>query len=92
MSNILFGYDLNKKPNPSEYTELVEKIKKTFPNYWHCLDSTWIVDTDMTPTQVRDWLSPILKSDDESFVVDITGKSAAWRGFTGEHAAWLYKQ
>lgn len=89
MNKILFGYDLNKQAKSSEYEDLIKKIKETFPNYWHCLDSTWIVVTELSPTQVRDLLSPFLDSNDEMFVADITGKAAAWRGFTGNCSTWL---
>lgn len=89
MSKILFGYDLNQQAKRSEYTKLIETIKATFPNYWHCLDSTWIVDTQATAAQIRDWLSPRLDFNDELFVVDITGNPAAWQGFTGTCSSWL---
>ena len=89
MSKILFGYDLNKQAKRSEYTKLIDAIKAAFPNYWHCLDSTWIVETTASPEQVRDWLSPQLDANDELFVVDITGKPAAWQGFTGVCSTWL---
>lgn len=89
MNKVLFGYDLNKQAKRSEYTALIAKIKLTFPNYWHCLDSTWIVETGWTPSQVRDWLSPLLDANDELFSVDITGKAAAWQGFAGDCSSWL---
>lgn len=89
MSKILIGYDLNM--TGQRYDTLIALIKKTFPNYWHCLDSTWIVDTSMTPVQVRDWLRTQIDSNDELFVVDISGKAAAWVGFTGDCNDWLSK-
>ncbi|MCZ4315149.1 hypothetical protein O4H66_17215 [Comamonadaceae bacterium G21597-S1] len=87
MNKILFGYDLNKQGQ--DYAALIKRIQATFPNYWHCLDSTWIVETPSSATQVRDWLSPLIDSNDELFVVDITGKQAAWKGFTGTCSSWL---
>lgn len=89
MATLLFGYDLNKAGQ--DYTKLIGDIKDAFPNYWHCLDSTWIVSTNLTPVQLRDWLWSRMDSNDEVFVVDITGKPAAWQGFTGECATWLQK-
>jgi len=89
VSNILIGYDLNM--TGQRYEALIGLIKKTFPNYWHCLDSTWIVQTGMTPVQVRDWLKTQIDANDELFVVDITGKAAAWAGFKGECNDWLSK-
>lgn len=87
MSKILFGYDLNTLGQ--DYTDLIAAIKTAFPNYWHCLDSTWIVEANLTPVEVRDWLAARMDANDELFVVDITGKPAAWRGFTGICHDWL---
>lgn len=87
MATILLGYDLNKAGQ--NYSGLIAGIKETFPIYWHCLDSTWIIKTDWTPAQVRDWLWARMDANDEVFVVDITGKAAAWAGFTGTCQSWL---
>ena len=87
MSNLLFGYDLNKAGQ--DYAGLIADIKQTFPTYWHCLDSTWIVSTDWTTVQLRDWLWSRMDSNDEVFVVDITGKPAAWAGLNDNCSSWL---
>lgn len=87
MSNILIGYDLNKAGQ--NYNALITDIQTSFPTYWHCLDSTWIVVTDLTPTQVRDHLKGHLDANDELLVIDITGKGAAWTGFAGDCSSWL---
>lgn len=87
MSKILIGYDLNKAGQ--DYSGLIDSIKNTFPTYWHCLDSTWIVETQSTPVEVRDWLAQFLDANDELFVVDISGKAAAWLGFKGSCNDWL---
>ena len=87
MARILFGYDLNAPGK--DYSTLIPAIQNQFPNYWHCLDSTWIIVTDWTPVQVRDWLLARVDKNDEVFVVDITGKAAAWSGFTGVCQDWL---
>lgn len=87
MAKILFGYDLNAPGK--DYSTLIPAIQAQFPNYWHCLDSTWIVATDWSPVQVRDWLLARVDRNDEIFAVDITGKPAAWAGFTGVCQDWL---
>lgn len=83
---ILIGYDLNKAGK--NYDGLIDAIKKNFPTYWHCLDSTWIVETTLSPVQVRDSLKSFLDSDDELLVVEL-GKSAAWTGFDTQCSDWL---
>lgn len=87
MNAILIGYDLNK--SGQNYDQLLDAIRAQFPNYWHCLDSTWIVKTNATPVEVRDWLQSYIDANDELFVVDITGKAAAWTGFVGNCNDWL---
>ena len=89
MNKILIGYDLNKRTQPEQYDNLIKKIKANFPTYWHCLDSTWIVVTSLTPVQVCNLLSQALDANDELLVVDITGKLAAWRGFDTNCSSWL---
>lgn len=87
MANILIGYDLNF--SGQRYDQLIAAIKQAFPNYWHCLDSTWIVQTAWDAVQVRDWLGTKVDRNDELFVVDITGKQAAWQGFSEQCGTWL---
>lgn len=87
MAKVLFGYDLNTPGK--DYATLIAAIHKQFPAYWHCLDSTWIVETSWTPVDVRDWLKARVDTNDEIFAVDITGKAAAWSGFTGQCNDWL---
>ena len=89
MNKILIGYDLNKRTRPEQYENLIKKIQTNFPTYWHCLDSTWIVVTSLTPVQVVNLLSPTLDANDELLAVDITGKAAAWIGFDNDCSSWL---
>lgn len=67
MATLLVGYDLNKPGQ--QYSALIDKLK-ALPNWWHGLDSTWIVQAPMTPAQLRDHLSPYLDRSDELLVVE----------------------
>lgn len=87
MANILIGYDLNKEGK--DYTNLINAIKGLAPDWWHCLDSTWIIKTQLIPVQVRDVLSQHIDGNDELLVVDITGDAAAWIGFDSNCSNWL---
>lgn len=87
MSNILVGYDLNQPLQ--NYEGLIKQLKEGYQNWWHNLDSTWIVRTSKSPSEVRDDLTPYLDTNDEIFVVDITGKAAAWAGFNDKGSGWL---
>ncbi|GAB1513890.1 hypothetical protein [Actinophytocola sp. KF-1] len=87
MANILIGYDLNTPGQ--DYQSLTDRIKELGSGWWHHLDSTWIIVTRLSTADVRDDLKRFIGSNDELFVVDITGESAAWTGFNTEGSSWL---
>lgn len=85
MKTYLIGYDLNKQGQ--DYTTLIEKIKK-IGLWWHCLDSTWIVKSDNTAVEIRDFLKQFIDNNDELLVVHLSGE-AAWKGFSDDCSKWL---
>lgn len=85
MSSIIISYDLNRPGQ--NYSDLYEVIKKQ-GEWWHCLDSTWIVKTSRTTVQVRDAISPYIDKNDSLLVAELTGV-AAWIGFNDNCSAWL---
>jgi hypothetical protein len=86
MGTLLIGYDLNK--NDSDYFELIDAIK-TMGAWWHHLDSTWLVKTDLNAVAIRDALRPHLDANDELLVVDVTDDARAWCGFSEKGSKWL---
>lgn len=91
MASVFIGYDLNKEKNDrGGYAKLIVAIESLSGTRWHCLDSTWIIKTSLTPVQVRDRLGPHIDSDDE-LLVAIIDKPAAWKGFNSECSDWLLK-
>lgn len=87
MSTYIVGCDLH--PTRGEtYEELINAIKEVGSTWWHHLDSTWVVVTDKTATQVRDALKQHLKSDDQLLVVE-SSHVAAWTGFNDNGSQWL---
>lgn len=86
MASVLIGYDLNK--TGQDYTNLIDAIKKMYPNYWHCLDSTWIVKTEQTALQVCNAVRPHIDNNDELLCVTLT-RDAAWVGFNDNCSNWL---
>ncbi len=85
MKSYLIGYDLNKQGQ--NYDVLIDKIK-SIGNWWHCLDSTWIVKTDSTAIQIRDFLKQFIDNNDELLVVHLS-REAAWTGFSENCSKWL---
>ena len=85
MKTYLIGYDLDKPGQ--DYSNLIEAIKK-IGTWWHCLDSTWLVKSNYTATQIRDYLLPHIDQNDELLVALLSGE-AAWYGFKGDCSTWL---
>ncbi len=85
MTTYLITYDLNRPGQ--NYNELFEAIKAV-GTWWHCLDSTWIVKSNLTAVQVRDSLSPKIDNNDSLLVVALSG-AGAWTGFSDECSTWL---
>src|SRR5882724_5766936 len=86
MNKFVIGYDLLKPGQ--DYNSLLEAIKSVGSTWWHCLDSTWIVITNRTAMQVRDYLAPHMDANDELLVISCSSP-AAWRGFDDECSNWL---
>ena len=87
MATYVIGYDLH--PTKGEtYGELIDAIKNVGTNWWHHLDSTWVVVTAKTAAQVRDELQRHLRADDQLLVVR-SGGEGAWCGFKDTGSTWL---
>ncbi|WP_157662291.1 SinR family protein [Burkholderia ubonensis] len=88
MSILMIGYDLNKKDG-EDYKELHEAIKD-IGSWWHCLESTWLVKTDKTVSDVRDTLSVHLHGKDKLLVVKVkVPTSWASHNLKSECVTWL---
>ena len=71
-----------------DYIELVEAIERVGSAAWPCLESTWIVSSEKTASQIRDELKLHLEPSDELIVAELAG-NAAWRGLRGGSAEAL---
>lgn len=85
MTTFMIGYDLNRPGQ--NYNELFEAIK-ALGLWWHCLDSTWIVKSNLTSVQIRDKLAAHIDLNDSLLVAILSG-DAAWIGFSDECSSWL---
>ena len=81
----LIGYDLNM--SGQDYSTLIEKIKE-LGDWWHCLDSAFIIKSTSTSISIRDYLTNFIDVNDELLVVGLNGE-AAWHGFNSECSNWL---
>ena len=87
MAAYLIGYDLHNSKETDEYAKLEEAIKD-FGTWWHHLDSTWVIVTELTAVQVRDKLKVHIKNGDELLVTKAS-REAAWAGFSDKGSTWL---
>lgn len=85
MKTYIIGYDLNRPGQ--NYAELFKAIK-TYPNWWHYLDSTWIIKTVDSAKEIRDNLRLHIDEGDELLVIRYQG-DAAWAGFDEKASKWL---
>jgi len=85
MATYIISYDLNSPGQ--DYNSLFEVIK-SFGNWWHCLDSTWAIETPSSAEQILDRLSQELDANDALLVVKSAG-IGAWAGFNTECSTWL---
>jgi hypothetical protein len=58
-------------------------------DWWHHLESTWIVRCAHSPREVRDQLKLHLGTDDQLLVLEISGDTAEWAGVNGTGSQWL---
>lgn len=86
MSTKLIAYDLNSPGQ--DHDRLTDAIKE-MGAWWHHLDSTWLVKTELPVVEVRDRLKPYMDSNDELLVADVTGDVRAWRGSSDRASDWL---
>lgn len=85
MAAYIIGFDLHK---PGQgYSEL-NKALESYGTYFHILDSTWIVVSDLNAEQIRDHLIQHIDENDRIIVIK-SGVESAWRGFTAHD--WLKK-
>ncbi len=86
MAALLIGYDLNRPGQ--NYTSLIKEIK-ALGSCCRPLESTWVVKTPKTVSQVRDLLSGYVDHNDELLVMDVTDTSWASYNLDQDVAAWL---
>jgi hypothetical protein len=87
MTTYIVGYDLTHKDS-HDYTNLIDALKSSFSNWWHHLDSTWVIVTNYSAVQVRDILQPHMHRDDKLLVVQ-SASIGAWFGFNENGSTWL---
>lgn len=72
---LVVTYDL-KKPG-KDYAKLYETLKKASA-WWHYLESTWLLKTDLSPNKWADRVRSCIDENDNLFIVKITSDCQGW--------------
>jgi hypothetical protein len=84
MKSYIVTYDLIKR---KDYPELIKALEKF--NFWHCLGSVWIIKSDLTSTDIYNYLAPHIDADDKLIVI-LLQREASWtRSFPQNCQDWL---
>lgn len=90
MNVYLITYDLNTPGQ--KYNCLYKAIEKSFPHRWNEMNNIFIVQSNNSAEQIRNYLSSCIDSNDKLLVVKLaTGISseAAWQGINKNGSDWL---
>jgi hypothetical protein len=96
MGVYLIGYDLHHR-HIDDYVNLEDAIKTISDgNWWHCLDSTWLIVHPGPPTTIYNALAPHMHNtglpNGDRLLVATMAKGATWsRSFPQDCQDWLLK-
>jgi len=86
----LIAYDLREPRSPADYAKVIEAIKGFGP-WMRVEQSVWIIESNQTHIQVRDYLSNFVRVQDALFVGHLG--AAAWNsGLDEERKNWLMER
>ena len=86
MAAYMISYDLNRPGQ--QYPEVDKAIQSMAGTNWRILESTWIIQTQISAVQVWERISPFLDANDKLVVVRLSGEGH-WSGFGTEGTSWL---
>ena len=86
MATYLVSYDLNTPGK--DYSLLYASIKELSGSWWHYLDSTWFIRTELPPSVLRDKLRQVLDSTDQIIIIKVTLPWASYN-LSDEAVQWL---
>jgi len=69
------SYDLNKPGQ--DYKGLFDELKRS-PNWWHYLDSTWLIYTTESVQKVFDRLAPHVDKNDRILIIRAMNDYQGW--------------
>lgn len=83
-------YDLSCKYDKQDYQPLINLIKEE--GIWAFLGgSSYLVESNLSASQLRDKYAHVLKAADKLFVSVVTAP-AAWHGYSKEVSDWIIRK
>jgi hypothetical protein len=82
----VISYDLHRPGQ--NYDDLIEYLK-SLPNWWHCLESFWIVKSEQSASNLRDNIKRFVDPNDEVLVMKVTTHAWASFGLSDRCNDWL---
>lgn len=80
------NYDL---VNPGQnYNDLISAIK-TYNTWCHPVESCWLIKTEQTSSDIYDYLSKYLDSNDKILVIKVSAP-ATWKRLGSEISDWIH--
>ena len=68
-------YDLHR---PSQdYEDLIAELKKS-RNWWHYLQSSWLIESDESPSNIWARIQSSVDKDDSVLIIRVTNPHAGW--------------
>lgn len=86
MHTYLVSYDLIRPGK--DYTTLHTNLK-SYGTWAKPLESVWLVKSSLGVEQLRNFIQAHMDANDKIFVVEVTGKAAAWRNLSVEISNWI---
>ena len=86
LTTYCISYDLTDA-QPEEYAELIDHLK-TYPTWWHHLESTWFIVSEKKVSEIRDECRVYLPSGSKLIVISV-GDTWAGKGFSERAYNWL---
>jgi hypothetical protein len=87
VGTMLIAYDIH--PSRGKAYDNVVQVTQSLGNWWHHLETVWIVQCEYSPTEIRDRLAPHIGVEDQLLVIDISGDAAKWVGVNDTGSKWL---
>ncbi len=81
------SYDLRKQRDHSALQSRIQSYKTLS----HTLESSWIIASEQSAVQIRDYLAKAIHREDRLIVTRLQGE-AAWKNLGDELSQWLKNQ